>query len=254
MGIGDELMVTGMAREAQATDPRRVRVLYEKGKHRWCPLWDNNPRIARPEHDGDFQVLRPRLDYLRPYCAEKTPTRWTWKEYTPPVGEIYFHRFELAFGDVNKDAVVLGCDLKRGAAPGKGWPSDHWGRLALALKREGFRPITIGEPIDSRPFADHVVTTIREAAAVISRARLVITQEGALHHIAAAVGAPAVVIFGGYISPRVTGYAGQVSFFRGDGLGCGARTVCQHCIDAMAAISPDEVFASAVVTARNSSA
>lgn len=38
-----------------------------------------------------------------------------------------------------------------------------------------------------------------------------ISTEGGIHHIAAAVGTPAVVICGGFIRPEWTGYDGQVA-------------------------------------------
>lgn len=243
MGIGDELMVTGMVREAQVRDPRRVLIRYEKGKLRWSEIWENNPRIVRPGTPGDFQILEPRENYLRPYIAEKTPNRWTWKEYRPPVGEIYLTRAEQDYAVRNAGLVVLGSWLKSGAPPNKAWP--YWGELAALLA--DLPLVRLGPPGNAAtiPGVRPIETTIRQAAAIVSKARLVITQEGALHHIAAALATPAVVIFGGYISPKVTGYFSQTSFFRGDGLGCGMRTRCSHCEAAMASISPEEVAAAA---------
>jgi ADP-heptose:LPS heptosyltransferase len=244
VGIGDELMVTGMVREAQARDPRKVLIMYEKGKPRWCALWDNNPRIARHGQLGDFQTLRPRSDYLRPYCSEKTPERWTWKPCRPPIGEIYFRAHEQEFGNLNAGRIVFAHTLKHGASPNKRWHG--WDRLARMMARHGDL-VQMGTQ-ESEPLAGvrFVQTTIRQAAAVVARARLVICSEGAMHHIAAAVGTPAVVIFGGYISPEVTGYDGQVSFFRGGGLGCGMRVPCEHCAAAMESITPEEVYEAAV--------
>lgn len=58
-----------------------------------------------------------------------------------------------------------------------------------------------------------------------------------MHHAAAALGIPAVVIFGGYVSPAQTGYAAQMNLFTG-GQPCGRRTECAHCADAMSDITP----------------
>lgn len=243
VGIGDELIVTGQARMMQQTDSRKVRVQYEKGKRRWCPLWDNNPRLAKHDEVGDFQILEPRNDYLRPYCAKKTPERWTWKAYRPPQGEVYFHSFEKAFGYVNTGYVVLGPNLKAGASPNKQWGHERWELLSRMIAAIGLKPITIGATGQKRlTGSNHVETTIRQAAALIERARAVVTNEGALHHIASAVGTPAVVIYGGYISPAVTGYDGQRSLFVGDDLGCGMRVPCKHCEAAMAKITPKMVL------------
>lgn len=239
-------MVTGMAREAQARDPRKVLIEYEKGKPRWCALWDNNPRIAKHGQLGDFQTLRPRTDYLRPYCSEKTPERWTWKAYRPPIGEIYFTASEKHFGAIHAGAIVFANTLKRGASPNKQWGHRRWEAVAIKMAKHG-KLISMGEErIEPLAGVEFVQTTIRQAAAVVARARLVICSEGAMHHIAAAVNTPAVVVYGGYISPEVTGYDGQVSFFRGGGLGCGMRVPCQHCAAAMESITPEEVYEAAV--------
>lgn len=88
----------------------------------------------------------------------------------------------------------------------------------------------------------HVVTeTIREAAAVLSTARAAVLPEGGLHHLAAAMRLPAVVLFGGFISPKSTGYSMHRNLFTGK-VACGNRRPCDHCAQAMAAISPESVF------------
>jgi hypothetical protein len=44
--------------------------------------------------------------------------------------------------------------------------------------------------------------------------------EGGMHHAAAAVGVPAVVLFGGFIPPEIMGYKGQISL-TGGATACG---------------------------------
>jgi hypothetical protein len=68
-----------------------------------------------------------------------------------------------------------------------------------------------------------------------------------LHHAAAALGVPAVVIFGGFISPAVTGYAAHANIFTGDDLGCGNINPCPHCRAAMERISVDQVYGAATL-------
>jgi ADP-heptose:LPS heptosyltransferase len=63
--------------------------------------------------------------------------------------------------------------------------------------------------------------------ATLSRAIGYLGPEGGMHHASAAVGVPAVVIFGGYISPKVTGYEGHINLFTGTGLGCGNSQPCE---------------------------
>lgn len=244
MGIGDELMVTGQARVMQQTDPRKVLISYEKP--RWHDVWNGNPRIARPEERGDFQILHPRIGYLRPYIRTKTRQRWFWRAYTPPVGEIYFTEEEIAFGDKYADRIIFEPHIKIGASPNKQWGWMRWSKLAWLAERKGIKFAQLGMPgTPELPSAEFIETgNFRLAAAVLARARVAVLHEGAMHHACAALGTKAVVIFGGFISPAVTGYATQTNFYtgEGDGLGCGNRTECLHCKLAMGAVRPDVVF------------
>lgn len=243
MGLGDEIIVTGQARVLQQTDPRKVRVQYERQK--WFAVWDHNPRIARPDEQGDFQVLEPRdARRLRPYCSDKTHRRWTWREFRPPRGELYFTPAERDFGRRHAGRVILEPHIKAGASPNKQWGWVRWNRLAWLLQeKHGVRVTQLGAlGVPQLEGAEYVPTrSIREAAAVLAHARVAVLPEGGLHHTAAAVNARAVVIYGGFIAPAVTGYDDQVSLFSGEGLGCGMRVPCGHCANAMQNIKPEAV-------------
>lgn len=245
MGWGDDIMATGMAREAQKTDRRRVRLMLEKGE-RWSDAYYNNPRLAQPGEQGDFQTVMARENHLRAYTVSKGGDRWTWRAYTPPVGEIYFSDHEAAFGKQHAGRVILEPHIKPNASPNKQWGWVNWNKLAWLLRQRGITVTQLGP--NNTPVlegAEFIVTrNIRHAAAVMANARAAVLPEGGLHHTAAVFGIPAVVIYGGYISPAVTGYAGQVSLFADDEahpLGCGMRVACEHCKAAMAAIKPEAV-------------
>lgn len=243
MGAGDEFIITGQVREMQNSDPRKVKVMYERP--RWHRLWDRNPRIAGPDERGDFQILQGRVNGLRPYCTAKSDVRWTWKAWGPPVGEMYFSAGEQAFGDVNRGHIVIEPHVKSGASPNKRWPLERWKSFVSLLNRAGIKPVQLGsEGTKVISGAEFIRTDdIRKAAAVLARSRAAVLTEGALHHIAAGVGLPAVVLYGGYISPAVTGYPTQRNLFTGEGLGCGWRTPCACCEAAMAKITPEMVMA-----------
>ena len=76
---------------------------------------------------------------------------------------------------------------------------------------------------------------------MLATARLAILPEGGLHHAAAALGVPSIVLFGGFISPRQTGYPHQVNVFTG-GTPCGWRVRCGHCAAAMKKIEPERIL------------
>jgi hypothetical protein len=52
-------------------------------------------------------------------------------------------------------------------------------------------------------------------------------------------------VFGGFISPRQTGYPQQVNLFTG-GEPCGRRLPCPHCARAMQLIEPEHVASHAL--------
>ena len=240
MGFGDELMVTGHVREMQRTDPRKVRLDY--GKRLWNEVFDHNPRIAHGS-DRDVQVYYPRPNGLRPYATSKSPVRWGWRSYKPPVGELFFQPDEIAFAEKYSPIVVIEPNLKSRASPNKDWGVERWSRLVALMKADGIQPVQLGPPgTHVIPGVDLIETrSFRWACAVLARAKAAVLSEGGLHHAAAAVGVRSVVIYGGFISPDQTGYDLHVNLFTG-GVPCGWRTPCSHCVESMAKIPPGFVL------------
>lgn len=244
IGLGDELLVTGHCRLLQQSDPRKVKLEY--GKRLWNEVFDHNPRIARAG-DRDVQIYYPRPNGLRPYIAGKSLDKWTWLEYTPPVGELYFQPDELAMSGRYAPDIVIEPNIKNRASPNKQWGFERWARLVQLMRAAKMRPGQLGQ-IGTKviPGAEFMVTTnFRRACAVLRKARAVVTHEGGMHHAAAVVGVPAVVIYGGYISPRSTGYDLHRNLFidaGGHHMGCGMRIPCRHCEHVMERITPEMVF------------
>jgi ADP-heptose:LPS heptosyltransferase len=64
-----------------------------------------------------------------------------------------------------------------------------------------------------------------------------------MHHGAAALGIPAVVLFGGYTPIELTGYPPLHVNLAGNSLAaCGSLYRCEHCIKAMESIMATEVI------------
>jgi ADP-heptose:LPS heptosyltransferase len=247
MGWGDEIMVTGQVRELYARDPRPVAVLDRDGRVRRHDIWHGNQKIIDARFTGTSipqgaQVLRNGPG-LRPYIAEKRPDRWKWQAWSRPRGEIFLDAKEKALGARYAGRVIVEPHLKINASPNKDWGWMRWNKLVWLLRAAGHQVSQMGtgaealldgvEPIETRSF--------REACAVMANARAAVLPEGGLHHAAAAFGVPAVVIFGGYISPAQTGYDLHTNLFTG-GEPCGRRVECKHCRTALEAISPELVF------------
>lgn len=207
-------------------------------------MWEGNPRIARLDEEGDFQAVtngsgaRPYVDYQK-----TTPDQFFYREdFISEPGEIYLSASERALASQTAGAIVLEPTIKVRASPNKQWGIGKWHQLARSLK--DLPLVQLGPPgtwIAARNVRHVVTLSPRQAAGALSGARAAILHEGFLHHAAAALGVRAIVIRGGFIGPRVTGYPGQVDFFDGDGLGCGMRQHCSHCRAAMEAIRPEAV-------------
>lgn len=249
MGAGDNLMATGMARGASA---RGRRIAF--GNTRQI-IWDqhsamvfrNNPNIAPPGSERS-----PDLEWITFYKGKRLYNqqeghRWVWNyDFRAKPGEMFFSRDEIEFGDQFGKGFVLiepNVPQQKSVAPNKQWPVMRYQEVAINLKRAGH---------DVRQFhyrggdrllevGGIVTPSFRHALAVLRNASLYVGPEGGLHHGAAAVGIPAVVLFGGFIPPQVTGYATHTNL-TGGAQACGSLKTCRHCADAMAAISVDKVL------------
>lgn len=249
MGLGDELMAAGLARARRARDPqqRRVRILDRDKRPRWHPLWERNRDLVRPGESGDF-ISIINGPGARPYIADKAPTRWTWKPCDNVSARMSFSQQERLFASaqISGPCVVIETTIKAKASPNKQWPARQWEAFVDLARGAGLELVQLGQ-VDAAPWGVRYIHTpdFRSAMATLARASAYVGHEGAMHHAAAAVGVPAVVIHGGYIAPQVTGYPGQVALFKESKdwpLGCGARQPCEHCRKAMAAIEPQDVL------------
>jgi len=249
MGYGDELMVTGRARVMQQRDPRKCLVTYQ-GIEKWTRysrVFDNNPRIAKRGETGDFQELKARdANGLRPYHTAKTDQRWGYnRHFRPDAGELYFSLAEKTFAAPYRPQVVIEPTIKAGASPNKQWGLERWQEFARLMRKAGYALTQFGPP-GTRPLqgAELIETPdFRSACAVLANARAYVGHEGGLHHAAAALGIPGVVIFGGFTPVELTGYPMHLNLGVGIDAACGMRTPCAHCAKEMAAIEPDMVLA-----------
>jgi hypothetical protein len=259
MGYGDDIMATAEARRRQEAGDLRPCVYVNKhSKPIASPVFDNNPRftgdMAKVYDLVGVQILaqrsgnRPYIDY-----ANSTRTKWAWRDAPPEPGEIYLSAAERAAIPKMTPFIVVEPTIKAAASPNKDWGWDNWQRLVTDFGANRF--LQLGPP-GTRGLAgvQHRVTdTIRDAFVVLAGAAAYVGHEGALHHAAAALGIPAVVIFGGYVSPRQTGYEFQTNLYPDDPHSpCGMRVACPHCKRVMQSISVDQVAAALAVALQRS--
>lgn len=248
-------MATAHARRLYEHARRPVRIVDRRGAPRWHDIWLNNPCIAPPGYAGPA-VEHRNGGHCRPYIEAQDRTRYVFRPGTlPGPGEIHFDAWE-AKKIANrrerwKPFVVVEPSLKPKASSNKAWGWERYEALVRLLP--DLHWVQLGPAgIPLLPGVAQIETpSFREACAALACAAAYVGAEGGLHHAAAALAIPAVVIFGGFIAPSVTGYARPrgaehrnlyVENARHPH-GCGTRVPCGHCRDAMASISPERVAA-----------
>jgi len=147
----------------------------------------------------------------------------------------------------------------------KRWPAERYAQLADRLIENGFAVALIGSPgevdvseqvlhnMRRQPIVLTGETTVAEAAAIISIADLLITNDTGPAHIGAAVSTPTLVIFGptNPLTTRPFGAAGEIIREPPDCAPCMLRN-CPIDHRCMTAITPEAVFerASALLSNR----
>jgi len=236
-------MAAGTARVHYERTGRPVRMMRQSVREKWFDIWDGLPYLLRAdEKKQPHDVLYAKdQDGLRPYIAAKMDVRWVWRAYGPSPAELRFTAEEREFAAAAAGAVILEPHIKLGASPNKDWGWARWKALIELRPDIDWLQLGPGEVRAIKGARRLVTRTFRQAAAALAASRAAVLPEGALHHAAAAVGTPAVVIFGGFIGPAVTGYPDQRNLFVQTPkwpLGCGMRQACAHCAEAMEAITP----------------
>jgi ADP-heptose:LPS heptosyltransferase len=245
VGIGDAIMASGEARALHHKTKAPVLIVGRDGRPIWSEVFDGVPYLVKNLRGLPNFARIVNGPGVRPYIAAKTETRWTWRKYQPKPAEMFFTPAELAFAEPYRGMVMVEPHVKAQGHNNKAWGPIFWGQLDSAIYLGRIAKLVQCGPPGTRKLlhAQFVETdTFRKACAVLSVCRAFVGTEGGLHHAAAAVGTPAVVIFGGFISPAVTGYPSHRNLFAGEGLGCGMRTNCDHCRAAMTTITPAAVL------------
>lgn len=238
MGAGDWLMATSRVKTLYAQTKLPVIIVGRDGRTVWHEVFDHNPKIIRRPTPNSVMGRLVDGPGARPYIAGKTPTHWLWKKWAISPGEIFLTEAEKLFAEPYRGKVLIEPNIKGTVAGNKAWIAERWWQLA-ATRTDFIQVGPVG--VERIPGVPWVRTdTFRLACAVLAVCKGFVGTEGGLHHAAAAVGTPAVVLYGGFISPDITGYPTHRNLFTG-GKACGSRLFCQHCRDAMKAITVNEV-------------
>lgn len=238
MGLGDEIMALGRAEREYERTGRPVTICGQTEAPRDHPAWHGNPawlpRGGKKIIDGGG--ARP---YIKHWHGRQAVFNM---EYTPRAGRVFLSDTVRAACALEPPYAVVAPFLKDGASPNKSWGQKRW-EAAIA----NF-PVPVYQlcPDEKMPLIAgairYITPTWQDAMAAIERAALVMCNEGGSHHMAASAGVPAVVIFGAFTPPLVTGYEihHNIAMETDEGY-CGRYWPCAHCKKAMATITPEMV-------------
>jgi hypothetical protein len=251
MGAGDDLMALGEAQALARILGGPVKIEDRDGRVQASDLWKGEPDIATPGVVEKHRAVLINGRLCRPYI-----NHWTTEDGKPRIvftgwqaamapARLHLTHQELDRGERVRDAlgpfVVLEPHVKPTASPNKDWGFQNYALVVAALRDVTFLQLGTGvAPV--LPGVRFVQTVdFRDACAVLSAAEGYLGPEGGLHHAAAALGVPAVVIFGGFISPETTGYPTHRNLTgRKTHEPCGRWAPCDGCREALDSITPEE--------------
>ena len=244
-------MASGQALAEYKRTGRRVRILDRYNRPRWSEMWEGLDWIALPHEAGDFATIQ-NGPQCRPYVENpltlERGLRFSGWRARDHVGSIVLTDREKDFAKLAlrgvRPFILMEPALLPKSNPNKQWGWDNWQALADILALKGHTVLQIG-PRGARPLGDvtFIVTpTFRQGAAILSRAAAAVLPEGGLHHAAAVLNIPAVVLFGGAIDPQATGYDSHVNLADDGPLSpCGTWKYCPHCAEVWRKLQPETV-------------
>jgi ADP-heptose:LPS heptosyltransferase len=230
-------------------------------------IFRNHPGIVYEGADGFEKAAELRLDNrLANYWTRITKNKIYYKPDAHAIEtacrayglkdpeircEIHLDQEELAFGGKYLDDigpyVVIEPHTKDSFTVNKRYGFSRWQEVADSLSRSGIKLVQVGE--GGKRILNNVVDatgipSIRKVASIIQHARALVAPEGGLMHLASGVGTRAVIVFGGYVSPELTGYKDNINIFSSLPCApCGLRRRCIHdtpkCMDD---IRPEEII------------
>ena len=240
-----------------------------KTKLFWSEVFENNPNILQPGEDVEeiiivtnFPKSRPFVNYAKTKFTQideqnKTPYKIAFHpDYEATRGELFFSDHEIAeaekiIEDLEDPIIFFDpyADI-----PNKQWLPERWDNL---IKQSSYKfiQLTYDTQMPAINGALQVnAKTFRQACAVLNAAvgrGLLLSVDSNLHHAAAAVNLPAVVLWSHYSHPDNLGYDDHINI-RWDAAGkpCGLKASCIQCKTSMEMIKVSDVLSAIDLTIR----
>jgi ADP-heptose:LPS heptosyltransferase len=260
MGLGGYLTWTAVAREiCKAAGVNKVFPFEQHGsliRTIKTSIFDNNPYIQQ-DFEATFSAFPMQLNHpASNYCKQDTPQKAIHRydkhiieqicEFygikNPELKcEIYLKDEEKKFADdvlksfgIKNNFIVIEPQSNDEYTVNKLYSLQKWQTVVDELVKSGETVIQIGKATKDFVLTNTInltgKTNFREAASIISRSKLFVSSEGGLMHASNAVGIKSVILFTGFIHPKMTGYPENKNIWIGQDHGpCGMKTVCEKC-------------------------
>lgn len=250
--LGDTLMLSALARNLKAKRPdihiavvsRRPELFFYNqnfSENRGWHLWRSGCTVGAKYSAKDLAGPRHAVEYQwRSLWKELAEAKFTGVESAeaPPLTSLYPEvflkpreldiardRLGISSGARRKAVVLIGSGGKLKPTHNREWGTENYRAVANALAPHAELFQISGEEqleVSGKALTDLRDIPVREAAAIFAVCDAMLVQEGGLMHVARAVNAPCVTIFGGYVLPEQTGYVEQTNFW--------SRPECSPCI------------------------
>jgi len=248
MGYGDEIMALGRAEKIYRIIGTPVAIVGVSKKVRHHPVWQNNPAV-----DPNSKVHMVDGPSARPYIirwVHPGPTSLFNSKYHAVAGKMKLTAEEWKAADALTPPgpfVIVEPVVRGRSSKNKVWGSEKWEEVIRNFPVPVYQ-FDVDGHTDIIPSAKKIASAdFRVSAGVVSHADLIMTTDGGMHHLAASMNTPAVVIFGGFADPSITGYPYQVNFYVDlDESPCGRYGKCPHCEKAMNMIKAVDVRDAAI--------
>jgi len=207
--IGDAICAEPFVRELIARNPNDHVAIQSMAP----TLYQTYPGVAEVYH-LDEVVVRKRYDrywFARPDWHSHISAYFEkYKEYRvsyqPP--RLYLPRVDISEFSISWRRPVI-CIAAAPSNPIRAWPMERWVELVRRLN-ERYTTVQLGQgepPIDGVTHCLVNRTTLIETAEILRRARLLVSIDSGISHLATAVGRRSIVLYGP-VDPAIRAYAG----------------------------------------------
>jgi ADP-heptose:LPS heptosyltransferase len=254
MGYGDEIMITGYAKELKRKYPNHQIVAgnKEKGIIVDTVIFNNNPYIKRFSELKNTQTIWiDSYTGCRPYFIKETEEKYYWNEKHKTIpGELYFSEEEESFSsntiinakkwwrerNVNGYKKIIFIEpsriktIKNNVSKNRGWEINKWQSFINMYSNKYLFIQSIYRDSDTLDGVYAFKSSFREACAVLKKCDYTVGGEGGFTHAAAALNKKGLYIYGGWVDPNITGYSDHKNIYIDiEGSPCGMKTECEHC-------------------------